>query len=215
MRNVLCVLLLLVSISFAQNPNKYEGESVADTSALMLDSPEYKLKSFCGGLLVDVSAGTHWADYNVSIAYGREIWKNLFFTADAMNFHIITDIEDSTSRISAISTLISAGFFLPELFTQSETLAKIWYVVTGILNPTLEYDLWRGKMGASLSVGYKTDWFAFSSDHALYFKPHAEINIDVFIFRISASYAYVVTDTYDIKRGSRFYLKTGFVFYGD
>lgn len=215
MQKVLCLMLLLGTLSFAQVRYKYVDESVVDTAAPMIVSPEYKLKSFCGGLLFDVSAGTHWVDYNVSIAYGREIWKNLFFTADAMNFHIITDIEDSTSRVSLMSTLMSAGFAIPVLFTQSETLAKIWYVVAGMLNPTLEYDLWRKKTGVSLSVGYKTDWFAFSPDHALYFKPHAEINIDLAIFRISASYAYVVTDTYDIKRGSKFYLLIGLVFYGN
>ena len=197
MQRILFILLLLCAVSFAE-----------ETSAAS--------NSFGGGVLVDVSAGTHWADYNISIAFGTNVWNNTFFMADMMNLHVITDIEDSTSRVSGFISMFAMGMGVPLILTNSDGLAKFLFGVSAILNPTIEYALLREKFyGVSLSAGYKTDWFAFSPDHALYFKPHAEINADIFILRISASYAYVVTNTYDIKRGPRFYLKMGLVFYSD
>lgn len=215
MRKILCMLLLLCVVSFAEDAGKFVYDPVTPVESPAAASSPEKEWSFCGGLLMDVSAGTHWADLNVSIAWGTEIWKNTFLMADFMNFHVITDIEDSTSRISALNSLITLGLGVPLIFTASEKLSTALFVIDAFLNPTFEYNLWREKaLGVSLSAGYKTDWFAFSPDHALYFKPHAEINVDIFILRVSASYAYVVTNTYDISRGSRFYLKIGISFYG-
>lgn len=166
-----------------------------------------------GGVYVDISAGTHYADYGVSAFAGIEVLKDLYLSADLLGFRIITDVKDSTSRLTSFYSLLSIGTFFPLLLTQNEKLANVLFITEFILNPTVEYYLWRNKyVGVTLSAGYKTDWFLFSPEHALYFKPHGGIGVDVFGVRVEASYAYVVTHTYDIKCGPRFYLKVGYAY---
>ncbi len=104
-----------------------------------------------------------------------------------------------------MSSLVSL-FFLPFVMSGNES-ENTMFGVLALMNPTLEYYFWEGLTTVSVGVGYKTDWFAFSPGREFYFRPHADVNLNVFLIRISASYAYVVKDTYDLKKGSRFYLR--------
>jgi len=157
----------------------------------------------------DVSTWSDHVDCNMVVEGGSPILNRLYLTADLLNVHIMSDKDredsDSTARITGMSGLVSLGFF-PLVFVGFMP-ENIWYGALALMNPTLEYYFWEGFTTVSVGVGYKTDWFAFSPGHEFYFKPHADVNLNVFLVRISASYAYVVKDTYDLKKGSRFYLR--------
>ena len=150
----------------------------------------------------DVSTWSDHVDYNMVVEGGSPILNRLYLTADLLNVHIMSDKDredsDSTARITGMSGLVSLGFF-PLVFV-GYMPENIWYGVLALMNPTLEYYFWEGFTTVSVGVGYKTDWFAFSSGHEFYFRPHADVNLNVFIVRISASYAYVVKETYDLKK---------------
>lgn len=157
----------------------------------------------------DVSTWSDHVDYNMVVEGGSPILNRLYLTADLLNLHIMSDKDredsDSTARITGMSSLVSL-FFLPFVMSGNES-ENTMFGVLALMNPTLEYYFWEGFTTLSVGVGYKTDWFAFSPGHEFYFRPHADVNLNVFIVRISASYAYVVKDTYDLKKGSRFYLR--------
>ena len=157
----------------------------------------------------DVSTWSDHVDCNMVVEGGSPILNRLYLTADLLNVHIMSDKDredsDSTARITGMSGLVSLGFF-PLVFVGFMP-ENIWYGALALMNPTLEYYFWEGFTTVSVGVGYKTDWFAFSPGHEFYFKPHADVNLNVFLVRISASYAYVVKDSYDLKKGPRFYLR--------
>ena len=157
----------------------------------------------------DVSAWSDHIDYNMAFEGGSPILNRLYLTADFLNIHIMSDKDrensDSTARITGMSGLVTLAFF-PFVFVGMMP-ENVWFGVLALMNPTLEYYLWEGFTTVSVGIGYKTDWFAFSPGHEFYFKPHADVNLNVFLVRISASYAYVVKDTYDLKKGPRFYLR--------
>ena len=157
----------------------------------------------------DVSTWSDHVDCNMVVEGGSPILNRLYLTADLLNLHIMSDKDredsDSTARITGMSSLVSL-FFLPFVMSGNES-ENTMFGVLALMNPTLEYYFWEGFTTVSIGVGYKTDWFAFSPGHEFYFRPHADLNLNVFLVRISASYAYVVKDTYDLKKGSRFYLR--------
>lgn len=154
----------------------------------------------------DVSTWSDHVDCNMVFEGGSPILNRLYLTADLLNVHIMSDKDredsDSTARITGMSGLVSLGFF-PLVFVGFMP-ENIWYGALALMNPTLEYYFWEGFTTVSVGVGYKTDWFAFSPGHEFYFKPHADVNLNVFLVRISASYAYVVKDTYDLKKALDF-----------
>ena len=154
----------------------------------------------------DVSTWSDHVDYNMVFEAGKPILNRLYLTADFLNLHIMSDKDredsDSTARITGMSSLVSL-FFLPFVMSGNES-ENTMFGVLALMNPTLEYYFWEGFTTLSVGVGYKTDC---SPGHEFYFRPHADVNLNVFIVRISASYAYVVKETYDLKKGSRFYLR--------
>lgn len=88
----------------------------------------------------------------------------------------------------------------------------IWEAVLYALNPTIEYYLWQKYIPVSIGAGYNTDWFLFSPGRELYFKPHIDLNVMFKLgiwFKLTGSFAYLVTDTYDLKRGPRFEFRLG------
>ena len=88
----------------------------------------------------------------------------------------------------------------------------IWVAILYALNPTIEYYLWQKYIPVSIGAGYNTDWFLFSPGRELYFKPHIDLNVMFKLgiwFKLTGSFAYLVTDTYDLKRGPRFEFRVG------
>jgi len=137
--------------------------------------------------------------------------KNLYLNADVLSLHVISDRNDTSrygSRISGINSLVTLASF-PYILSHGEGKHddNILFWTLFLLNPTVEYFFWKGWIPVSVSAGYKMDWFAFSPGRKFYFRPHADLNINFMVLRVSASYAYVVTNTYELKRGPRFYLK--------
>ena len=141
--------------------------------------------------------------------------KNFYLNADALSLHVISDRSDTShfeNRISGINSLVTLAFF-PYILSRGEghhdddILMNSFFWTLFLLNPTVEYFFWKGWVPVSVSAGYKMDWFAFSPGRKFYFRPHADLNINLMLLRVSVSYAYVVTNTYDLKRGPRFYLK--------
>lgn len=156
------------------------------------------------------------ADFNIVLDGGKKIYKNLYLSADVFSLHSIPDKIDtghSDIRVSGINSLISLCFAPYIIFqgddhkVDDDALGKIFFRTLFLLNPTVEYYFWKGRVPVSVGAGYKTDWFIFSPGKKFYFRPHADLNVNLAILRVSASYAYVVTNTYDLKRGPRIYLK--------
>ena len=156
------------------------------------------------------------ADFNIVLDGGKKIYKNLYLSADVFSLHFIPDKIDTGRpdiRVSGINSLISLCFAPYIMFqgdghkVDDDALGKIFFRTLFLLNPTVEYYFWKGRVPVSVGAGYKTDWFIFSHGKKFYFRPHADLNVNLAILRVSASYAYVVTNTYDLKRGPRIYLK--------
>ena len=195
-KSIVCLLLVTLSVFASEEDSEYEYRR---------EDKSHNVAYFGA----DVSTWSDHVDCNMVVEGGSPILNRLYLTADLLNVHIMSDKDredsDSTARITGMSGLVSLGFF-PLVFI-GYMPENIWYGVLALMNPTLEYYFWEGFTTLSVGVGYKTDWFAFSPGHEFYFRPHADVNLNVFIVRISASYAYVVKDTYDLKKGSRFYLR--------
>lgn len=170
--------------------------------------------------------GTGWTDHvndkavynedlSMTLEGGIPVGKNLYLNADVFSYHMISDRSDTNHfdhRVSGINSFVSFAF-LPFVVLRGEgrhdddILMNSFFWTLFLLNPTVEYFFWKGWVPVSVSAGYKMDWFAFSPGRKFYFRPHADLNINFMVLRVSASYAYVVTNTYELKRGPRFYLK--------
>lgn len=160
----------------------------------------------------------HNEDFSLVFDGGIEFAKNLYLNADIFTYHMISDRSDTSHfdhRVSGINSIVSLAF-LPFVVLRGEgrrdddVLMNAFFWTLFLMNPTVEYFFWKSWVPVSVSVGYKTDWFAFSPGRQFYFRPHADLNVNLVILRVTASYAYVVTNTYELKRGSRFYLKVSF-----
>ena len=195
-RSIVFLLIFSLSVFASEDDSGYE---------IWQDNSRHNV--VYGG--ADVSTWSDHVDCNMVVEGGKTILNRLYLTADLLNVHIMSDKDredsDSTARITGMSGLVSLCF-LPFVMSGNES-ENTMFGVLALMNPTLEYYFWEGFTTLSVGVGYKTDWFAFSPGHEFYFRPHADVNLNVFIVRISASYAYVVKDTYDLKKGSRFYLR--------
>lgn len=154
-------------------------------------------------------------DFSMTLEGGIPVGKNLYLNADVFSYHMISDRSDTSHfdhRVSGINSFVSFAF-LPFVVLRGEgrhdddILMNSFFWTLFLLNPTVEYFFWKGWVPVSVSAGYKMDWFAFSPGRKFYFRPHADLNINFMVLRVSASYAYVVTNTYELKRGPRFYLK--------
>ena len=196
LKSIVCLLLVSLSVFASEEDSEHEYRREDKSHNVVYSG-------------ADVSTWSDHVDCNMVVEGGSPILNRLYLTADFLNLHIMSDKDredsDSTARITGMSSLVSLGFF-PLVFI-GYMPENIWYGVLALMNPTLEYYFWEGFTTLSVGVGYKTDWFAFSPGHEFYFRPHADVNLNVFIVRISASYAYVVKDTYDLKKGSSFYLR--------
>ena len=195
---ILCCLVFFYSHTFADN-FFFGGEGTGWTAHV-------------NGKAVD--------NEDISLVFdgGMEVAKKLVLNADFFTFHMISDRSDTSHfehRVSGINSLVSLAF-LPYVLLRGEgrhdddVLMNVFFGTLFLMNPTVEYFFLQGWIPVSVSVGYKMDWFAFSSGRQFYFRPHADLNVNFLLLRVSASYAYVVTNTYELKRGSRFYLKVSF-----
>ena len=174
---------------------------------------------FCSHAFADnVFFGGEGVNEEFNLAMEGEIFhagKNLYLNADVLSLHVISDRNDTSHfdhRVSGINSFVSFAF-LPFVVLSGDgrhdddILMNSFFWTLFLLNPTVEYFFWKGWIPVSVSAGYKMDWFAFSPGRKFYFRPHADLNINFMVLRVSASYAYVVTNTYELKRGPPFYLK--------
>src|SRR5574344_1722806 len=117
-------------------------------------------------------------------------------------------------RIS-LNAPILGTFILTSAFSRvigNDALSVICIGFLYLLNPTIEYYLWQKYVPISIGAGYNTDWFLFSPGRELYFKPHIDLNVMFKLgiwFKLTGSFAYLVTDTYDLKHGPRFEFRIG------
>ena len=169
----------------------------------------------------DVTAWTNHIDYNMGLWCGERIANGLYLNFLTLNLHILSDVGDTCTnskgcaRIGAgiaINGVLAMASFVDAWIFGSETIARIWFGLATLLNPTLEFFVVRKYVPISIGLGYNTDWFAFSPGHKFYLRAHGDLNLNITWARISASYSYSFLDTYDLKKGSkRFYLK---IFFG-
>jgi len=152
-------------------------------------------------------------DIYIMLNQGGQVSKNMDLYALIASLHFIRDGE--TYRISPnvfLATVAFASGFTGEKSQSSEILLKFWAAVFLALNPTLERFLWEEYIPVSISGGYNSDWFLFSPGRELYFKPHVDLNVMFKLgiwFKLTGSFAYLVTDTYDLKHGPRFEFRLG------
>lgn len=165
----------------------------------------------------DVTAWTNHIDYNMGVELGKQMANGLYLNALGFNLHILSDVGDSCTnskgcaRIGAgiaINGVLAMASFVDAWIFGSETIARIWFGLATLLNPTLEFFVVRKYVPVSVGLGYNTDWFAFSPGHKFYFRAHGDVNVNILFVRIAASYSYSFLDTYDLKKGSKkFYVK--------
>ena len=220
MRKLVCLIILFCSLSFAE----VEGDSVVvkeDSSRKVgfFESnsiPVYSSKSYAL-LGMELTTWGHHVDYNLNASYNRWLANRLYLSSELFNYHILSDVGDSCtnskgcSRIGAgiaINGVLAMASFVDAWIFGSETIGRIWFGLAALLNPTLEFFIWRKYVPISIGIGYNTDWFAFSPEQRFYLRAHADLNVNITWARFSASYSYSFLDTYDLKKGSkRIYLK--------
>ena len=139
--------------------------------------------------------------------------------AELFDYHILSDVADdsctegsgSCARIGAgiaLNGVLAMASFVDALLFDSEKIARFWFGLAALLNPTLEYYVVSKYVPVSIGLGYNPDWFAFSPGRKFYFRAHGDLNVNIRFVRITASYSYSFLDTYDLKKGSqKFYLK--------
>ena len=124
-------------------------------------------------------------------------------------------VKDGESYRISLNAPILGTFILTSAFSRvigNDALSVICIGFLYLLNPTIEYYLWQKYVPISIGAGYNTDWFLFSPGRELYFKPHIDLNVMFKLgiwFKLTGSFAYLVTDTYDLKHGPRFEFRVG------
>lgn len=176
-----------------------------------------KTAKHMASLGIELTAWGNHADFNVNADYGRWLAKGVYLSSGLFNYHILSDVGDSCTnskgcaRIGAgiaINGVLAMASFVDAWIFGSETIARIWFGLATLLNPTLEFFVVQKYVPISIGLGYNTDWFAFSPGHKFYLRAHGDLNLNITWARISASYSYSFLDTYDLKKGSKkFYVK--------
>lgn len=137
-------------------------------------------------------------DFSFVVSMSADLTDRVRLNFDAFNFHMVSDEPDSTCRMTGLASLVSIAMFPFIFFDEANSI----FGLLTALNPTLEFFLWKKFVPVSVAAGYKADWFLFSPDMNFYFRPHVGLNVYAGFALISASYSYMVTNTYDAKRGS-------------
>ena len=223
MRKLVCLIALICSFSFAE----VEGDSVGVSEepsrpAGFFESnsiPVYSTQHYAlVGMELSIWRKNH-GDYHVKASHNRWLANRLYLGAELFDYHILSDVDDdsctegsgSCARIGAgiaLNGVLAMASFVDALLFDSEKIARFWFGLAALLNPTLEYYVVSKYVPVSIGLGYNTDWFAFSPGHKFYFRAHGDLNVNIRFVRITASYSYSFLDTYDLKKGSqKFYLK--------
>ena len=226
MRKFVCLLILVSSFLFAETLPvadamegtrvEMEGEDSSRSVGLFERySDGLKTAKHMASLGIELTAWGNHADFNVNADYGHWLAKGVYLSSGLFNYHILSDVGDSCTnskgcaRIGAgiaINGVLAMASFVDAWIFGSETIARIWFGLATLLNPTLEFFVVRKYVPISIGLGYNTDWFAFSPGHKFYLRAHGDLNLNITWARISASYSY--SDTYDLKKGSKkFYVK--------
>ena len=230
MRKLVCLIILICSFSFAETvpvaganvegaPVDLEGvhaettseDSTRSVGIFELYSHEIRTSKYLFSFGMDVTTWTNHADYLVGVWFGQRIADGLYLNSMLWGLHFLSDETDSCSRTGATAAFHSLFFLtssVSAIITYSDKMLRVWSVVAALLNPTLEFFIWRKYVPVSIGIGYNTDWFAFSPEQRFYLRAHADLNVNITWARFSASYSYSFFDTYDLKKGSkRIYLK--------
>ena len=223
MRKFVCLIILFCSFSFAE----VEGDSVSvneDSSRKVgfFESNSIPVYSTQHYALVGMELSTwrkNHGDYHVNAGYNRWLVNRLYLGAELFDYHMLSDVDDdsctegsgSCARIGAgiaLNGVLAMASFVDALLFDSEKIARFWFGLAALLNPTLEYYVVSKYVPVSIGLGYNTDWFAFSPGHKFYLRAHGDLNVNIFFVRVAASFSYSLLDTYDLKKGSKkFYLK--------
>ena len=186
-------------------------DSTRSVGIFELYSHEIRTSKYLFSFGMDVTAWTNHADYLVGVWFGQRIADGLYLNSMLWGLHFLSDETDSCSRTGATAAFHSLFFLtssVSAIITYSDKMLRVWSVVAALLNPTLEFFIWRKYVPVSIGLGYNTDWFAFSPEQRFYLRAHADLNVNITWARFSASYSYSFLDTYDLKKGSkRIYLK--------
>lgn len=105
-------------------------------------------------------------------------------------------------------TAFSVSIANQSLFEKNEPV----FIVSNILNPTIEYYFFGKKFPISMAAGYYFDFFWFCTNPAVFFEPHLDLGTEFKLgikWKITASVGYLVHDVYDLKGGWRFNLGLG------
>jgi hypothetical protein len=194
MRKFVCLLALICSFSFA-------SPSSEGLSGFM-----HKLAS-SEGTFLPLSFSFNKDDVNLGLWGGKKIANGLYVYGQSFNFHVVNDTKDTVTRIGAVFLLhtIAIPISIYEFFDPSSHELNAYYVMALLLNPMLEFYVLREYVPISVGIGYNTDWFAFKPNRKFYFRAHGDVNVDFPFVRLTASYSYSFLDTYNLKKGFRFY----------
>ncbi|MDD7496819.1 hypothetical protein [Fibrobacter sp.] len=143
------------------------------------------------------------------IGFGEESF--FLLKSEMISFRMVKD-KDSyqfsiTEPILAF-TAFSVSIANQSLFEKNEPV----FIVSNILNPTIEYYFFGKKFPISMAAGYYFDFFWFCTNPAVFFEPHLDLGTEFKLgikWKITASVGYLVHDVYDLKGGWRFNLGLG------
>ena len=164
---------------------------------------------------------TNFSEFDVSYSVRHAIYDNIVLGFSAASLRFVRDGSDY--RIGLFPSVVTTGSFLVGLACSpgkpvDSTIANVFVYILAtpivLLNPSVELFVFNGRFPLSLEIGYNMDWFIFSSRKKFYFKPHADLNASIRLsslwIRCSGSFAYLVKNTYDAKKGPRFEFRIGF-----
>lgn len=199
-----------------------EAEEVAknqDTIVVRNDMPLQQMSESGFGYRGDFGAlsvvmnPVLFKDMNFMFSPGYSLNQFIDLRGVFWSLHFIKD--GGTYRFSPnvfLAGIALASGFTGEPSQYKKVLLYFWTSFFFVLNPSVDFFLWQKYVPISIGAGYNTDWFLFSPGRELYFKPHIDLNVMFKLgiwFKLTGSFAYLVTDTYDLKHGPRFEFRIG------
>lgn len=152
----------------------------------------------------------HLSDLFVKeIDFGGESF--FLLKSEMISFRVVNDKE--SYQFSITEPILAFIAFAVSIANQSvfDELEPL-FIVTNMMNPTIEFYFLGKKFPLSMAVGYYFDFFWFCTNPAVFFEPHLDLGTEFKLgikWKITASVGYLVHDVYDLKGGWRFNLGLG------
>ena len=194
-RLIVILLFIFATSSFAEEKTPKEP-----LKNLVTSFDDFKIGFIWGGA----------SDFSLPFFTNISLTERLKFSTRIYNLHWVED--DDKYRFSPMGTLSSVLTFGVSISLNDREsgafLSYFTFPISFLLNPNFEFFLVKSSI--SLSVGYETDWFAFSPGQKFYFKSYSDLTFygGEYAF-VSASFSYLHTHTYDATYGPRFEAKVG------